>query len=109
MPFTKRYQEEVEAFQEKIDNLTLELTAAKMENERLTAECKAWDQGRDEMVENYEGQLADSLEILQIQLDKIKVLEAKINEMQAIIDKHNKNCLQDFKNYTSHNDDVTTT
>lgn len=102
MAFTKRYQEQIEEYQQRIDDLTLELTAAKMENERLTAECKAWDAGRDELVEGHEVQLAEYLEQIQHLLDRIEVLEETVKH-------HLENCLPEFKNYTSHNDDVTTT
>jgi chromosome segregation ATPase len=107
--FTKRHQDTINEMQDTIDELTLELTAAKMENERLAAECKAWDEGRDELVESHQAELADCLEFLQNHIVRIREMERKVEEMQAIVDHHKENCLQEFKNYISPNGDVTTT
>jgi chromosome segregation ATPase len=99
---TKRYQDEIKAYQEQIDSLTLEVTAAKMENERLLEEIKALEQGRDEQDENWQQIVLDAG-------DRIRKLEARLGEMQDTISYHQLNCLPEFKNYISLNEDVSTT
>lgn len=109
MAFTKRHQDVIEEYQRVVDRLTLDVTAAKMENERLVAEVKAMDEGRDELVECHQAELADCLEVLQNHIVRIRQMESTIEHMQVTLDYHNTHCLPEFKNYTSHNDDVSTT
>jgi chromosome segregation ATPase len=100
--FNEREKGIVAKYQNIIDDLTLELTAAKMENERLLKEIKDLEQGRDEQDENWQQIILDAG-------DRIKKLEAHVDSLQARLEDHEKFCLPEFKNYISLNEDVSTT
>lgn len=67
-------------------DLEAQLAVAKAENDRLTAECKAWDDGRDELVQSHQDEIIEYLEQIQNLLDEN-------SHLKEIVEQHNNACL----------------
>lgn len=83
----------VAEYQRVIDDLTMQLELANLENERLVEEVKAQEQGRTEQDENHEGILVEYLEQIQRLIDEKRELEKKVGNLQEIVSKHESECL----------------